>query len=77
MICDNCSREGARVRHQTQICGPKGDKFLVHNVPVVSCPHCHETYMTAETAEELEQLIKQRKELAQPETVDAIQFAHA
>ena len=48
-----------------------------HFFPRVVCPHCHETYMTAETAEELERLIQQRKELARPETVDAIQFAHA
>ena len=54
---------------------PKNDKFLVDKVPVVRCPHCHQTYMTAQTAKTLDQLLQQRKELARPQTLDVIEFA--
>ena len=46
MICDYCGKDGAKLRYKTQVCGPKNDKFLVDKVPVVRCPHCHQTYMT-------------------------------
>ena len=66
MICDYCGKDGAKLRYKTQVCGPKKDKFLVDKVPVVRCPHCHQTYMTAQTAKTLDQLVQQRRELAQP-----------
>lgn len=75
MICDYCGKDGARLRYKTQVCGPKNDKFLVENVPVICCPHCHETYMTAQTAKSLDRLLQRRKELAYPQTFDVIEFA--
>ena len=75
MICDYCGKDGAKLRYKTQVCGPKNDKFLVDKVPVVRCPHCHQTYMTAQTAKTLDQLVQQRRELARPQTLDVIEFA--
>ena len=75
MICDYCGKDGAQRRYKTQVCGPKNDKFLVDKVPVVRCPHCHQTYVTAQTAKTLDRLVQQRKELARPQTLDVIEFA--
>lgn len=72
--CEYCGKEGARVRHLTRSYG-KGDSLLViENVPVVSCPHCGESYITAETMHELERIRSQRKKLAQQREVAVATF---
>jgi YgiT-type zinc finger domain-containing protein len=54
MRCDNCGRDGARIRHTTRSYG-KGETLLdIENVPVVVCPRCGESYLTAETLHEVE-----------------------
>jgi len=74
MRCENCGNEGARVRHLTRSYG-KGEALLViENVPVISCPHCGESYMTAETMHELERIRSERKKLAQERAVAVATF---
>jgi YgiT-type zinc finger domain-containing protein len=64
MICDFCGKEGARIRYITRSYG-KGDSLLViENVPVISCPHCGESYLTAQTLHEIERIKQQRKSRA-------------
>ncbi len=75
MTCDYCGKDGAKLRYKTQVYGPKNDKFLVDKVPVVRCPHGHQSYMAAQTAKALDRLLQQRKELARPQTLDVIEFA--
>jgi YgiT-type zinc finger domain-containing protein len=72
--CEYCGREGAQVRHVTRSYG-KGDTLLViENVPVITCPHCGESYMTAETMHALERIRSQRKKLAQERAVAVATF---
>lgn len=72
--CENCGKDGARLRHVTRSYG-KGDALLViENVPVISCPHCGESYLTAETMHGLERIRSQRKELAQARAVAVASF---
>jgi len=60
-ICDSCGKKGAKVKHLSRSYG-KGDRVLViENAPVVVCPHCGETYMTAKTLHEIERLKLHRK----------------
>jgi len=74
MRCENCGKEGARLRHVTRSYG-RGDALLViENVPVISCPHCGESYMTAETMHELERIRSERKQLAQERAVAVASF---
>lgn len=64
MICDNCGQEGARIRYVSRSYG-KGDNLLViENVPVISCPHCGESYLTAETLHEIERIKREREQVA-------------
>jgi YgiT-type zinc finger domain-containing protein len=56
MTCDICGREGARVRHVARSYGKGTILLVIENVPVVSCPHCGESYLTAETLHEIERI---------------------
>lgn len=74
MICEICGKDGARIRKVSRTYG-KGKKLLVvENVPVVTCPHCGETYLTADTLHELERIKLQRKGLAHERRVAVASF---
>lgn len=45
MDCDICGRPGARVRRTARSYGEKGTLWVIEGVPVVSCPHCGESYL--------------------------------
>ncbi|MEM7801776.1 MAG: type II toxin-antitoxin system MqsA family antitoxin [Chloroflexota bacterium] len=54
-----CGKEGIKIRYVSRSYG-KGDNLqVIENVPVISCPHCGESYFVAETLHEIER-IKQR-----------------
>lgn len=75
MICDICGQEGARIRHVTRSYG-RGDNLLViENVPVVSCPHCGESYLTAETLHEIERIKLHRQSFSTERPVSVAVFA--
>ncbi len=75
MTCDICGKDGARIRRVTRSYG-KGDRLIViENVPIVVCPHCGESYLTAETRHEIEPLKLYRKHLAQARCIDVVEFA--
>lgn len=74
MRCDSCGREGARIRRTTRTFGEDADVLLIENVPVVSCPHCGESYMTAETMREIERLQANRQDLAEERRVGVVRF---
>jgi len=74
MICDNCGQEGARIRHITRSYG-KGDNLMViENIPVITCPKCGESYMTADTIKEIERIKKQRSSLASNRSIPVAEF---
>jgi len=61
MICRICGKEGAQLRHVTDTIG-KGDKLLViENVPIISCRNCGESYYTAKTLHEMEEIRRRRR----------------
>ena len=75
MVCDICGKEGARIRHVTRSYG-KGDRLLViENVPIISCPHCGESYLTAETLHEIERIKLHRQNFATKRQVAVAQYA--
>ena len=54
----------------------KGQNLLViENVPLVSCPHCGESYLTAETLHEMERIKLHRKSFAAKRQVAVAEFA--
>jgi YgiT-type zinc finger domain-containing protein len=74
MICDICGQEGAQVRHVTRNYGKGADLLIIENVPVVSCPHCGESYLTAETLHEIERIKLHRQSFAKKRSVPVAAF---
>jgi YgiT-type zinc finger domain-containing protein len=64
MVCDICGRPGARSRRVARSYGAGRHLLIIENVPVVSCPHCGEGYLTAETLQSIERIKHNRKRLA-------------
>jgi YgiT-type zinc finger domain-containing protein len=63
------------MRHVTRSYG-KGTKLLViENVPVISCPICGESYMTAATLREIERIKRSRVRVATKRPVAVAVFA--
>lgn len=75
MVCDICGRERARLRRVARTYGKGEDILVVENIPVVSCPHCGESYLTAETLHEIERIKLHRKSFATERPVEVAIFA--
>ena len=56
MKCDICGHKDARIRHVTRSYGKGKNILIIENVPVITCSHCGESYLTAETLHEIEQI---------------------
>ena len=75
MKCDICGKDSAKTRRVTRSYG-KGESLLViEDVPVVSCPHCGESYLTAETLHEIERLKLLKRNLASKRPVSVVEYA--
>ena len=75
LVCDVCGKEGAQVRHVTRSYGRGARLLVIENVPLVSCPHCGESYMTAATLHEIERIKRQRARSASKRPVTVAVFA--
>ncbi|MCJ7812901.1 type II toxin-antitoxin system MqsA family antitoxin [bacterium] len=56
MICDICGHQGARSRQVTRSYGKGKNIIIIENVPVITCSHCGESYLTADTLHEIERI---------------------
>lgn len=75
MICDICGKEGARERKATRSYGKAKNLLVIENVPVISCPHCGESFLTAETMHEIERIKLHRGSFAVERPVKVASFA--
>jgi YgiT-type zinc finger domain-containing protein len=73
MHCDSCGSPDARVLRVTRTYGTGPETLLIENVPLVSCPTCGESYMTAKTLHALDSL-RSRRQLAESRTVSVLEF---
>ena len=73
--CDICGEEGARVRRMTRSYGRGADLLVIERVPVTTCPHCGESYLTADTLHEIERIKLHRRSLAAMRSVSVVAFA--
>ena len=74
MICDICGDEGVKVRRITRILGRGQSAFLIEGVPVVNCPSCGESYLTAETLKEIERIRMHWRELSVDKKIPVAKF---
>jgi len=75
--CDICGKKGARVRRLTRSYGKGRAEFLIRSVPVVSCPHCGESYLTAQTLRDIDRIKRNRRALTVNRQVPIAQFRGA
>ena len=74
MICDFCGKKGTRERRITRSYGRGSNLLVIEQVPVITCPHCGESYLTAVTLHELEKIKRHRRELAAKRPVAVANF---
>jgi YgiT-type zinc finger domain-containing protein len=74
-VCDICGKEGAKIRHISRSYGKGENLLVIENVPVISCPHCGESYLTADTLHEIERIKLHRQSFAEPRPVSVATFA--
>jgi YgiT-type zinc finger domain-containing protein len=75
VTCDVCGKGGAKVRYVARSYGRGKQLFVIENVPIISCPHCGESYFTAETLHELERIKLHRQSFAVERPVLVAEFA--
>ncbi len=75
LICDVCGKSGARIRHVTRSYGKGASLLVIENVPIISCPQCGVSYLTAETLHELERIKSHRSNVAVERSVPVAVFA--
>ncbi len=75
MICDTCGKQGARIRYVTRTYGKGDDLLVIENIPLVSCPHCGESYFTADTLDEIERVKLHCTSFMQERNVAVASFA--
>jgi YgiT-type zinc finger domain-containing protein len=72
--CDYCGKIGARINHVSRSYGKDANLLIIEDIPVVTCPHCKETYMTAETMHEIERIKLHRKSLSKKRQIAVAEF---
>ena len=71
MQCDFCGAKAPVIKKTTKSFG-RGDKLVViENIPTV---HCHGSYVTAETARELDRIRKNRRTVGKAKQVLVASF---
>jgi YgiT-type zinc finger domain-containing protein len=74
LVCDICGKKGVKIRHVPRSYGQGKDLLVIENVPVISCPHCGESYLTAETLHEIERIKLHRQSFAESRPVPVAVF---
>jgi len=77
VVCDVCGKPGARVRRLSRSYGKGRSLLVVEGVPVTSCPHCGESYLSAETAHELDRIREDSRKYAVKREVPVVHFGRA
>ena len=75
--CDICGEQGARLRNVSRSYGKGRSLLVVENVPVTSCPHCGESYLSADAAIELDRIRENSRKYAVKREVPVAQFGES
>ena len=75
ITCDCCGETGVMLKHITRSFG-KGDQVVVIDaIPLHVCPHCGESYFTADTLQEIERLRMHRAALTARSMAPVLSYA--
>ena len=73
--CDVCGKRGAIIRHVTRSYGKGARLLVIENVPLISCPHYGESYMSAATLHGIEEIKRKRVSFANKRPVAVAVFS--
>ncbi|MBA2591649.1 MAG: type II toxin-antitoxin system MqsA family antitoxin [Gammaproteobacteria bacterium] len=62
--CAACGQAGVLLREVTRSFGRGPNLLVIEGIPMWSCPHCGESYFTAQTMHEIERIKALRKSVA-------------
>ena len=75
LVCKICGKQGDYIRFVNRCFGKDDDLLVIENIPLVSCPNCGESYLTAETLHEIECIKLHRENFAEERKVAVAKFA--
>ena len=75
--CASCGRTGVELRRVARTFGSGRSLLVVERIPMWSCPHCGESYFTAQTMHELERIKALRESVAVRKPVSVAEFQQA
>lgn len=73
-LCDACGKTGVTHRTVTRSFGRGVSLFVIEDIPLVSCPHCGESYFSARTMHEIERLKALRGSISEDRSVPVAAF---
>jgi YgiT-type zinc finger domain-containing protein len=75
MMCDICGHDGIAEKKVTRSFGKGKNLLVIEDIPVQSCHHCGESYLTAATLHEIERIKMHRHSFAVKRPVEVSLFA--
>lgn len=63
------------MRYITRSYGKGANLLVIENVPVISCPNCGESYLTAQTLHAIDQIKRERQQRTHTRLVAVADFA--
>jgi len=75
MICDCCGQKGAVTKRVTRSFGKGKGILVIEEVPMIVCPHCRQSYFTADTLHELERLRLHKENMGVQRVAPVIKYA--
>ena len=73
--CGNCGKYDVSVRRVTRSFGAGTNLLVIEELPLLSCPHCGESYFDARTLHEIERIKTLRRSVAVVRDVPVAQFS--
>jgi len=77
MNCQICGKRTASIKKVTKSFGRGQSLVLIEDIPVLSCSSCHESYITADTAREIDRIRKNRATLGKAKRVLVASFTES
>lgn len=74
MKCDICGRQGAKLKQVSRTYGRSDNMVVIDNIPIVVCPNCGESYITATTLQEIERLKLHKKNVKAKHLASVIRY---
>ncbi len=73
-LCASCGKPGVHLRQVTRSFGRGKSLLVIEEIPLWTCPHCGESYFTAQTLHEIERIKALRKSVAVDRPIPVAMF---